>query len=413
MIEKNAPALVFLQVGDFYESYFEQADEIGSLCDILSVTRQFGKESIQVAGFPCRSLAGKLEVLVGRHGKSVAIVDQVDEPGAKGGRMKSRRVVRVVTPGTLLDEDFANYAHNNVCLAIYAGSTGIGLAWSNIAAGSLHIATSDVADVELDLFRISPREIVIDESLSNVENHPVMEILLKYRHEWQVTKRPSSEWDEDHARLRMEAIVHHTVGANESEKASPTPGRRRKAKKSSQSEQKEAQDLSYEMHEIIACSALQQYLSYTQGGDTPTLKPPVRFDRSQHMTIDPHTTRHLELFKTQREGKSRGSLFWSVNNTRTAAGSRLLLQRVGAPSTSVPLINSWLDLAESFLSSKTLLGQILKLLQGCKDIERGMQKLALGRGRYVDRLCFGMEKLAILIEFLNQSFRSLGHHQNL
>ncbi|KAJ1982253.1 hypothetical protein H4R33_005065, partial [Dimargaris cristalligena] len=173
--------VLLTRVGDFYESYYEHADDVGAMLDIQVVTRKIRSHHFRFTGFPARSIDRHLESLVMGHRRHVAICEQFQDPIT---RIFSRRLVRIVTPGTLIDEQFLNADQNNYLLAIYpmepaapssdittpghgspqggevpSDPPSLGLAWLDLATGDFLSSTTTISDLESDLTRIKPREI--------------------------------------------------------------------------------------------------------------------------------------------------------------------------------------------------------------------------------------------------------------
>ncbi|KAK9761472.1 MutS protein 1, partial [Basidiobolus ranarum] len=174
----NNPQYVLLtRVGDFYELYYEQADEIGPLLDITVIDRQFKKQKVKFTGFPARHLEKYLEMLVSKLGKSVAMCEQFQDPVTK---YYSRRVSRIITPGTLINEQFLDPCEHNYLLSVEGDvdSNSMGLAWVDLSTGDFMVEESSPKSFLSDLARIQPREIVLNESLK-AETHPMHQLIQK------------------------------------------------------------------------------------------------------------------------------------------------------------------------------------------------------------------------------------------
>ncbi|KAJ1830628.1 MutS protein 1 [Coemansia sp. RSA 2711] len=162
--QKYPECTLLVRVGDFYELYYEQADDVGSLLGLQVVDKKFKGGTVRFTGFPAHTLLRHLHALVARHQRSVAICEQFQEPMR---RAFTRRVTRVVTPGTLIDDEClaTTRVHNYIlCIASVpaAGDGELGLAWLDLATGDFMAGSSTVDALSADLARIRPQEIVVD-----------------------------------------------------------------------------------------------------------------------------------------------------------------------------------------------------------------------------------------------------------
>ncbi|KAJ1963420.1 MutS protein 1, partial [Dispira parvispora] len=165
LMDSYPTCILLTRVGDFYELYYEQADEAGPLLEIQVVTRKIRNHHYRFTGFPARYIDRHLERLVMEHQRHVAICEQFQDPITK---QFTRRLVRIITPGTLIDEQFIHSDQNNFLLAILPADslTGdltsthpLGLAWLDLSTGDFITASTTVGELASDLARIKPREV--------------------------------------------------------------------------------------------------------------------------------------------------------------------------------------------------------------------------------------------------------------
>ena len=157
--------LVFYRMGDFYELFFDDAKRVAKLIDITLTARgKSNGEPIPMAGVPHHAAENYLARLV-RRGESIAIVEQIGDPATSKGPVE-RKVMRIVTPGTLTDEALLDARQENLIAAVFRDSNGIGLAWLELSAGRFAVTEPDsLESLEAELTRLAPAELLVEESL--------------------------------------------------------------------------------------------------------------------------------------------------------------------------------------------------------------------------------------------------------
>ncbi|KAL9617271.1 MAG: hypothetical protein Q9160_007952 [Pyrenula sp. 1 TL-2023] len=331
-----------------------------------------------MAGFPFYQLDRFLKILVEDMNKYVAISEEfpnAPETARATGLMHSRRVTRVVTPGTLINENFLDPLRNNFLLSIYIDPSlstikepelrsderqnfhwPVGLAWIDLSTGDFYTRSTTADLLSSSISSISPQEIILDESFSQA-SIPLQKILgqddrlLTFYN----AKEPfadMSEWDD----------------LLDSSSRNSTPP-----------------DLTID--EKLACHSLLDYVRTRIQGLEMRLQPPQRRSIQDQLFIDRSTLKALEILETAREGLGKGSLLNSIRRTVTKSGARLLRSRLTAPSISLPEIDRRLDLVESFLADEFLRDRIVSLLKNTYDIQRLVQKFSLNQGQADDLLC--------------------------
>ena len=344
--------LLFFQMGDFYELFFEDAVHAAAALDIALTKR--GKhqgEDIAMCGVPLHAATNYLLTLI-RKGFRVAVCDQVESPAEAKKRgskaVVKREVVRVVTPGTLTEETLLDARRHNF-LAAWAEIRGEGaLAWADVSTGDLAVSATARSGLGPLLARVAPREVlVLDTSFEDT--------LL------------SDQIEESGA-------VATTLGAASFDSASAT--NRLCALFRVQSLDAFG---AFERAELSALGALADYLELTQKGRLPMLKPPVREASGGIMRIDAATRRNLELTRAMAGGRE-GSLLASVDQTLTGAGARLLETRISAPLTDVTSITARLDVVQHLTEDRELRGTLRDSLRAIPEIERALSRLVLDRG---------------------------------
>ncbi|TGO47216.1 hypothetical protein BOTNAR_0537g00060 [Botryotinia narcissicola] len=356
--------VVITRVGGFYELYFEHANEFGPLLGLKVSQKKTNAGPVSLAGFPFHQLDRYLKILVQDLNRYVAISEEfpndISDKVKSGGLMHDRRVSRVVTPGTLIDEGFMDPLSNNYVLAIqiqhgdttdtveYEGHhKSIGLAWLDLSTGHFFTQKSSLPQLPSFLARIAPREIVLDEEMQSMKSHEIFTILTDEHHMITYATlsgvKPISEWTP----MLESAVSPFSIDT-------------------------------FTEEEISAGSCLLHYVETRLQSTNMKLQPPVR--QLNVMGIDKNTMRALEIKKTIKEDVFSGSLLHTIRRTVTKGGARLLENWLASPSTSLDVINSRLDLVTYMLENENLQDRVTTLLKRSHDSHRLLQKFAFGRG---------------------------------
>ncbi|KAL3418974.1 DNA mismatch repair protein [Phlyctema vagabunda] len=368
--------VVLTRVGGFYELYFEHAEQFGPLLNLKVGHRRTRKNTnappVPMAGFPWFQLDRYLKVLVQDLNRYVAIADEFpNDPSGRvkaGGLLHDRRVSRIITPGTLIDENFMDPLTNNYVLAIHAdhgtqqnthGEKSepsptsqftpplVGLAWLDLSTGHFFTQSTTLLTVASSVARICPRELVLDSHLRDLKDHEIFATLVEDHH------------------LITYADASLTSSVAEWEPMLETPVLLSKSSE-------------FTAEEVAAGSLLLHYVETRLRGLNLKLQPPLR--QLDVMGIDKNTMKALEIKKTMKDGLTTGSLLHTVRRTVTKGGARLLDAWLSSPSTSLAIINSRLDLVTYMLEAESLREQVIILLRRSHDSHRLLQRFAFGRG---------------------------------
>jgi DNA mismatch repair protein MutS len=349
---QHADCLLFYRMGDFYELFFEDAAKAAAALDIQLTKR--GKHEgadIPMCGVPVHAAEAYLARLI-RQGFRVAVCEQMEEPAEakkRGSKAAIRRaVVRIVTPGTITEENLLDARRNNYLAALADAGGEMALAWLELSTGAFRLQPVKPTGLGAALARLAPGELLVPERL--VARPELFELL----GEWKsvLTPLPNARFDSENGRRRLEALF--------AVKALDAFG-------------------SFARAELAAGGALVDYVELTQQGKLPLLQPPRRLRIDAVMEIDAATRRNLELTETL-SGERRGSLLATIDRTVTGAGARLLAEHLASPLTDPRAIDTRLDAVGFFLDDERLRDSLRQVLRRCPDIERAMARLALGRG---------------------------------
>ncbi|KAJ3922978.1 muts domain V-domain-containing protein [Lentinula edodes] len=371
-LSKFPHCLLLTRVGNFYESYFEQAIEISRILNIKLTSRRWGGGRVPMCGFPLLHMDKHLKVMVQQHKRFVAVCEEFPKYTALGAREFERRVVRVITPGTLIDESFLNQYENNYLLAVSvpegdsAKNPTLGLAWIDVSTGEFYSKRSSHESVRDDIARIGPREILLDKIMETQISHPTMKVVTEESSVVSFVAPSHSQQSSSQAYKPETAnVTDEIVTAQNGSPATP---------------------FLYTPEETCAIDLLTTYLRANLLEHMPILSLPNREDTEARMQIDSHTIKALEIRENIREGGVRGSLMSSVKRTITSSGTRLLARWLCSPSTSIQEINARQSLVAFFHSRPHFRADLLVFLAKAEDASRIVQKFLLGKGDPSDML---------------------------
>jgi DNA mismatch repair protein MutS len=346
--------LLFYRMGDFYEMFFEDALQAAKALDITLTKRgQHEGQDIPMCGVPVHASDGYLLRLI-RHGFKVAICEQMEDPAAarkRGGKsVVKREVIRLVTPGTITEDELLDVRAHNYLAALAEAGGALGLAWLDMSTGDFLAQPLDpgAAALAAALARLAPGELVLSERL--LERPELFEVL----GEWKaaLTPLPGARFDSENARARLEAF--YGVKALDAFGAFTRP-------------------------ELAAAGALLDYVELTQKGRLPRLGTLKRQASGAVMEIDAATRRNLELTAALSGGR-RGSLLGTIDRSVTGAGARLLAARIAAPLTDPTAISARHDAVAFLTEAETLRAALRARLARTPDVARALSRLTLGRG---------------------------------
>lgn len=372
--------LVFYRMGDFYELFFDDAEKAARLLDITLTRRgNSAGEPVVMAGVPFHSVEGYLARLI-RCGESVAICEQVGEVGASKGPVE-RKVIRVVTPGTLTDSELLNDKSEAVLLAVHQGTKHrVGLAWLAVTQGSLQLAECDADDLQDWIARVSPSEV-----LHSSEVTPAFGQRLQAFRAVPVTQRPGFQFDSG---LGQRKLLEQLKAASLSAWG--------------------AEDLP---HAHAAASALLAYAEHTQGRALSHVQQLLVVRDGERIELPPATRRNLELVQTLR-GEDSPTLFSLLDTCMTGMGSRLLKSWLLEPLRDRTVAQQRLDAISGL--RENLWQKLRGELKGISDVERITARIALRqvRPRELVGLRFALAKsqqLSALIQGLPGLLSNAAH----
>lgn len=339
---ENPDILLFYRMGDFYELFYDDAKKASQLLDI-SLTKRGASagEPIPMAGVPYHAVEGYLAKLISL-GESVAICEQIGDPALSKGPVE-RKVVRIVTPGTVSDELLLEDRKDNLLAAIWQEKSGYGYATLDISSGRFNIFECDNKDTMLaELQRTNPVEILYPEDFQNMT-------LLENRHG--LRRRPLWEFELSTAKqqLNLQFGTKDLIGfgVEKAEKA------------------------------LKAAGCLLQYVKDTQKTALPHIRSLIKQSQDKFVILDASTRRNLEITENL-SGGTENTVAAILDRTHTAMGSRMLKRWLHAPIRDLVILN---QRQSSIDELQNVYGTIQPLLKQIGDIERILARLALRTAR--------------------------------
>lgn len=350
--------LLFFRMGDFYELFLEDAKVGAKELDIALTSRAKGKDGrIPMAGVPYHAVDAYVSKLV-KAGHKVAICEQTSPPDSSG--IVDREVIRVVTPGTVLDEKYLDQKENNYIMSLVLDKKNLGIAFADISTGhfhTLHNSTTQLEHTLIDeLTRLQPVECILNEDLYN--NPDILKLLRTQRalniycfRDWPIYAQNAANVLKKH--FGVETLEGFGLGKKEP-------------------------------HALQAASALLGYLKDTQKDKVHHFTHISVYSSQDYMLLDRSTMVNLELFATMREHERKGSLVQVLDHTQTAMGGRLLRDWVRKPLTSAQEITKRHDAVAVCVENRAWRESFRSLLRETSDIERLLARLSVGVGNARD-----------------------------
>lgn len=344
--EKYPDSILLYRLGDFYEMFFEDALLISEQLELTLTGRDCGlEEKAPMCGVPHHAVDIYINKML-KLGHKVALCEQMTDPSESKGIVE-RDVVRIITPGTVINNELLTEDSNNYILSLYKNEDNIGISYCDVSTGEFYITQISgnlVSRLTDELVRLQPGEVIANsEMIIMLESNPMFKKLLGFN--------PSFA-DDDSFEIKKctDTLSKHFI--SESRIFKGTFG-----------------------YAICAGGALLTYLSQTQMNSLSHINKIIDYNLEEFMLLDASTRRNLELTETLRQKSKKGSLLWTIDNTATSMGSRLIKKWIQQPLQSKEKINLRLD-AVSYLKDDSLLRQeFYDELRQVKDIQRLTTKI--------------------------------------
>lgn len=372
--EKNKDCILFYRLGDFYEMFYEDAILASRELELTLTGRDCGQEErAPMCGVPFHSCEGYIAKLVSK-GYKVAICEQTEDPKAAKGLVK-RDIIRVITPGTVMEQSMLDESRNNYICSMYSSDKKIGICFCDISTGELY--ATDISG--RDYYRIltnqlasySPREILFGGDIINLKQLP----------EFIKSKLSAGVEMLDDDKFEL-SLCRETVEQQ-------FPG--------------EMHLISDKPVVISSVGALINYLRETQMSGLERINHLEIYNEAQYMRLDYNTQRNLELTQTMLSKTKRGSLLWVIDKTKTAMGKRLIRSWLDHPLMNISKINNRQSAVEELVNDTVLRLELTATLSGIYDIERIMTKIVYGsaNARDLRSLCSAITDLPQISDLIS------------
>ncbi len=348
--------LLFYRLGDFYEMFFDDAVLASRELELTLTGRDCGEaERAPMCGVPFHSAEGYIGRLIEK-GYKVAICEQTEDPALAKGLVK-REVIRVITPGTLIESNLLSEKKNNYLCAVYLGEFECGVAFADISTGRID-ATSFCGDtvesrLKNELGTYTPSETILNLSAKKIGE---LSSFITGRLGSMLTDNRPTDFEFATAKEAIKTQFSDTLrdGIEENRPL------------------------------VCAIGGLLSYVKETQKGNISYLNNLNIYSDGQFMELDVNTRRNLELTETMRTKEKRGSLLWVLDETHTAAGARLLRSWIEHPLLHVGEITRRQNAVEEMYGNFILREEIGALLDGVLDLERLVTKIVYGTANAKD-----------------------------
>lgn len=385
--KEHPDCILFYRLGDFYEMFFEDALTASKELEITLTGKSCGlKERAPMCGVPYHAVDGYLNKLVSK-GYKVAICEQMEDPALAKGLVK-RDVIRVVTPGTVIESSMLQDDKNNYIASIYIHEGKAGVCFADISTGTAHatVLTGATLDAQIvsELCRYAPSEVLFD---PQILSHKEVTDYIKRQLCCSVELMEESDYAPE--------VCEETIRAQFGEQA------------------EQITQLTPQSPAYAALAVLLRYLQATQKKGVERLKTVQNYLEAQYMQLSPVTRANLELTQTMRGREKKGTLLWVLDKTKTAMGKRLIRSWVEQPLVNVVEIRARLDAVEELVQDSARRAEIVDTLDGIFDMERLMTRVVYGSAspREITALAATCERLprvkALLAPFQSAQINAL------
>ncbi len=356
--EKYQDCILFYRLGDFYEMFFDDATLVSRELEITLTGKDCGlEERAPMAGIPYHAAESYIAKLVAK-GYKVAICEQLEDPKTTKGIVK-RGVIKIVTPGTVVESNMLEERKNNYIMSIYKAGLYFGIAVSDISTGEFYAAeikeNNNFSLLLDEISRYSPAEIVVSQMMYQ-STEEIAKIQTRFPSTY-ITTCDETYFNADLEQVKQNFLLVDNKG-NEMEN----------------------EKLTNMILAISSINALKQYIQNTQMTDLSHINKVVIYSVSKYMSLDINARRNLEITEKLRDRSKKGTLLWVLDKTSTSMGARALRRWLNDPLIDVDEINKRLDAVEELKNNLILRGDIIENLKKVYDIERLAGKMAYGNG---------------------------------
>lgn len=354
--EQYKDCILFYRLGDFYETFFEDAITSSRELEITLTGKDCGQENrAPMAGIPYHAADNYIARLVSK-GYKVAICEQLEDPKTTKGIVK-RGVIRVVTPGTVIDSNMLEERKNNYIMSIFKSGIYFGISVADITTGEFYASQiKEINNFPLlldEIARFTPSEIIIN-TMMQESTEEISKIKERFENTY-ISKFKDEYFKDNYEDLKS----HFKIKSAQGEEITNLDG------------------LSLA---ICSINALLEYLNQTQMTTLEHINKIELYTVSRYMALDINARRNLEITERMRDKSKKGTLLWVLDKTSTSMGGRLLRRWLNDPLIDAKEINKRLESVKELKNNLMLRGDIIEALKKVYDIERLAGKMAYGNG---------------------------------
>ncbi|MCD8390412.1 MAG: DNA mismatch repair protein MutS [Firmicutes bacterium] len=345
--EEYSDCILFYRLGDFYEMFFDDAIKVSRELELTLTGKDCGlPERAPMCGVPHHSAMNYVSRLIAR-GYKVAICEQTEDPKTAKGIVK-REVIRVITPGTVMDEAMLDEKSNNYLAVICLNDGVFGFAVSDVSTGEIYVTELSGAErVMNEIARYEPKEIIINEAAGNVVSKAV------------------------------ELRFHQRVDVQNDDFFDDT-ALEKKLLRQFKKESLEELGVADKPQAVIAAGVMLRYLEYAQKSSLSYINALNVYSVEQYMDLDASARRNLEITETMRDKRKYGSLLWVLDETSTSMGARMLKSWIEKPLLNPLEITQRLNAVDELFTNIMLKDDLREILNRTYDISRIISRISIG-----------------------------------
>ena len=381
---KYKDCILFYRLGDFYEMFFEDAINVSRELELTLTGKDCGQEErAPMCGIPYHAAETYISRLISK-GYKVAICEQLEDPKQAKGIVK-RDVIRVVTPGTVIEANLLEDKKNNYIMSIYKNGIYFGVTACDITTGDFRTTeikeTNNFAALLDEISKYSPAELVVNTMFYDCSEEINK---IKERFEVYITRLEEKEFTDNYEALSVKYKIVDD-------------------------EENNIEDISKYMLSVAATNALITYLLDTQKNNLDHINKLIVYSITKYMALDINARRNLEITEKLRDKSKKGTLLWVLDKTATSMGGRLLRRWLNNPLIDAKQINKRLDAVSELKDNIILRGDITDALKKVYDIERLAGKISYGsaNGRDLISLKSSAKQLPEVKKILSQAKSSM------
>lgn len=355
--KNDLDVLLLFRVGDFYETFFEDAKTISKELELTLTGRSeanYPTGRIPMAGVPAKAVVSYVSKLLDK-GYRVAICDQMEDPKFAKGIVK-REVIKLLTPGTILETSWLPQAKNNYIASVLRDKRKhrYGFAYTDVSCGEFYFTELAYDELLNELYRINPSELLIPLTFEKTDGQIIKEKILDIDHfiqeNWFCTGIENEYYREEFANKRLkEEFNLYSLDSLDSNNLKLG---------------------------LFSASSILAYIDKTQISEKPNFEKLIPYHYDSFLNIDKTTRKNLELTETIKDKSYEGSLLWAIDFTKTQMGKRRLRNWIEQPLVNITLINERLQCVEEFIENKYIFHELSNILEKIFDLERLTSRLS-------------------------------------